>query len=99
MLKGTTWNAEKPGKHIHERATGDKKAITLTEDRWVKNKVPVHSLRLLLGKDRVETLSRELPFIFNYEVVALRNRRNTIDVQLRLWKLQGYLAEYKQVNV
>lgn len=71
---------------------------TLDMDRVKKSKVPVHNLQLLLGDTYIKDLRRHLPQIFDYEVVALKDRRATIDVQLRLWKLQGYLAEHKQLS-
>jgi len=71
---------------------------TLDMDKQMKSKVPVHNLQLLLGDDLIEDLRRHMPKVFKYEVVSLKHRRVTVDVQLRLWKLQGYLAEYKQVD-
>jgi hypothetical protein len=71
---------------------------TLDRDKEMKSKVPVHNLQLLLGSALIKDLRRDIPQIFKYEVVALKHRKTTIDVQLRLWKLQGYLAEHKQAD-
>ncbi len=71
---------------------------TLDMDKKMKSKLPVHNLQILLGDALIEDLRRQVPWIFNYEVVALKNKNATIDVQLRLWKLQGYLAEHKQID-
>ena len=56
-------------------------------------KVPVHNLRLLLGRSHVRTLRNASP-IFNNELVILRDKRRVLDVLLKLWRLQGYVAGY-----
>jgi hypothetical protein len=60
-----------------------------------KRKVPVHNLDMLLGQDHLQKL-REKSSIFNGELVIVRHKKLTIDIQLRLWKLQGYMAEHEQ---
>ena len=61
------------------------------------HKVPVHNLRMLLGKEHLQTLKDKCSS-FESEVVVLKKRRVTMDIQLRLWKLQGYLAQYRQFD-
>lgn len=62
-----------------------------------KGKVPMHNLRMLLGKEKLQELREKCPSgIFDKELTVLRHRNVTVDLQLRLWKLQGYLAEYKE---
>ncbi len=71
---------------------------TLDRGRSMKSKTPVHNLQYLLGDTLVEDLREHIPLVFGNEIVALKHKKVTIDMQLRLWKLQGYLAEYKQVD-
>ena len=61
------------------------------------HKVPVHNLRMLLGRVHLQTLKDKCP-PFQSEVVVVKNRRVTIDIQLRLWKLQGYLGHFRQFD-
>lgn len=97
--EGKRWSLENPKEiTVEEEAAENEGPIISTEGTGFKNKIPLHNLQLLLGSDHVENLRRELPSIFNQEIVALKNRRTTIDVQLRLWKLQGYSAEHKQID-
>ena len=87
--------------HKNSSSVAPGEFATLDMDKEMKSKVPVYNLQLLLGDSYVNDLRRHIPptfRIFKHEVVALKHRRTTIDVQLRLWKLQGYLAEHKQVD-
>lgn len=52
--------------------------------------MPVHNLDILLGDEQLARLREEDLFRDNALVVA--RKRLSLDVQLRLWKLQGYLA-------
>jgi hypothetical protein len=63
-----------------------------------KSKLPVHNLQVLLGQEHVKTLRRNYPKVFDAEVVVLKDKRSTNDVTLRLWKLQGFLAKYEQIE-
>ena len=74
---------------------------TLDMDKEMKSKVPVYNLQLLLGDSYVKDLRQHVPLafrVFKHEVVVLKNKKTTIDMQLRLWKLQGYLAEHKYID-
>ena len=53
-------------------------------------KLAVHNLDLLLGKDHVEHLRRESA-ILRQGSIFLLGRQPTMSLQLRLWKLQGYI--------
>ncbi|KAI9737701.1 MAG: hypothetical protein M1818_005705 [Claussenomyces sp. TS43310] len=68
---------------------------TLDVEKELKCKIPVHNLPRLLGPTYVEDLRRYAPHMFGAEVVVLKHRRLTVDLQLRLWKLQGYLATFE----
>lgn len=59
-------------------------------------KVPVYNLRALLGGEKLAELREKLPNgIFQKELLVLRHKRVTVELEMRLWKLQGYLAEYR----
>lgn len=61
-----------------------------------KQKVPTHNLKFLLGREKLEGLRKKFGNgIFENNMLALRHRRRTVDLQMKLWKLQGYLAEYR----
>jgi hypothetical protein len=79
-----------------EFATLDVPAGRKEESRT--RKVPVHNLRRLLGKDKLAELREKLPSgIFEREVVVLRRKQYVVDLEMQLWKLQGYLAEYREL--
>lgn len=59
-----------------------------------KNKprmVPVHNLPMLLGVDHLAELRNKCP-IFEKEILILRDKRTTVDIQMKLWRLQGYMG-------
>lgn len=72
-----------------------------------KRKIPVHNLLVLLGEKKMGEL-REMAGqggktkgwngIWENDLLAVRHKNMTVDVQMGLWKLQGYLAEYQQFN-
>jgi len=67
---------------------------TLDLERRTRSKLIVHNLPMLLGEAYIDDLRKSSPEIFDTECVMLRDRKSTVDVQLRLWKLQAYLADY-----
>lgn len=61
-------------------------------------KVPVHNLRRLLGKEKLAELREKLPSgIFEREVVVLKHKQQVIEMEMQLWKLEGFLAEYRDL--
>lgn len=61
-------------------------------------KIPVHNLRRLLGKEKLAELQETLPSgIFERDVVVLKHKQQAVDVEMQLWKLQGFLAEYRDL--
>ncbi|KAH8768591.1 hypothetical protein BGZ57DRAFT_766090 [Hyaloscypha finlandica] len=79
-----------------EFATLDVPAGRKEESRT--RKVPVHNLRRFLGKDKLAELREKLPSgIFEREVVVLRRKQYVVDLEMQLWKMQGYLAEYREL--
>jgi len=60
-------------------------------------KIPVYDLTVLLGVQKLEGLKKAFENrMFDKEMLGLRHKRMTVELQMRLWKLQGYLAEYKE---
>ncbi|KLU91460.1 hypothetical protein MAPG_09980 [Magnaporthiopsis poae ATCC 64411] len=55
--------------------------------------LPVHDLNRLLGPEAVQTLRTESE-VFKQGVFFMLARPRTKQLQMWLWKLQGYLAEY-----
>ena len=54
--------------------------------------IPVFNLQTLLGNKFLEQLRESSP-VFQGEIAIIREKRNTVKVQMALWKLMGYLAE------
>ena len=54
--------------------------------------LPVYNARSLLGQQHLDNLRSQLPAIFNKELVTVKGKRLTVQLQLWLWKLTGYLA-------
>ena len=61
------------------------------------HKVPVYNLRTLLGEDTefLERLRKDCP-VFENEILVLRHKNVTVDLQLKLWKLQGFIARFEE---
>ncbi len=58
----------------------------------LSQRLAVHNLAMLLGEDHLDRL-REGSLTFREGSLFLLCRRRTVDVQMKLWKLQGYLGE------
>ena len=65
-------------------------AYTLLEYRC--RSIPVFNVQTLLGNESLEQLRESNP-VFQGEIALIREKRNTVKVQMALWKLMGYLAE------
>ncbi|CAI0654751.1 unnamed protein product [Colletotrichum noveboracense] len=61
--------------------------------KWEK-KLAVHDLNQLLGQEHMATLRQYS--LFKDNSLILLGKRRSIALQLVLWKLQGYLAEFPQ---
>lgn len=71
--------------------------VTLDLGVTKKQKIPTHNLNTLLGEEKLEELKAKFGNkIFDSDILTLRHRRRTVDLQMKLWKLQGYLAEYRE---
>jgi hypothetical protein len=62
-----------------------------------KRKTPVHNLEMLLGKDHLQRL-RDASSLFQMELLIIKQKNNSVGIQLKLWKLQGYLAELPEFH-
>jgi len=70
---------------------------TLFKTKERQRKVPVHNLQRLLGQKKLEELKSKFSNgLFGRELLAVKHKNATIALQLKLWKLQGYLAEYRE---
>jgi hypothetical protein len=65
-------------------------------DEHGKRRIPVHNLEVLLGKYHVQRL-KETCDIFKDEFLVIKNRKLTVEIEMKLWQLQGYMAEYRQI--
>jgi hypothetical protein len=63
----------------------------LTIGKKTPHMVPVHNLQVLLGLGHLEKLKEQCS-IFRRELLIVRDKNLTVDLQMKLWKLQGYLA-------
>ncbi|ATZ54491.1 hypothetical protein BCIN_10g04910 [Botrytis cinerea B05.10] len=55
--------------------------------------VPVFNLRTMMGKQWIEKI-REGNRIFGNQILVVKHKNATKEIQMRLWKLQGYVATY-----
>lgn len=63
-----------------------------------KRKVPVHNLRTLLGREKLSELRAKAgKTLFDKGIVVLKHKKATVELQMQLWRLQGYLAEHRAV--
>ncbi|KAH9909926.1 hypothetical protein F4778DRAFT_25105 [Xylariomycetidae sp. FL2044] len=57
--------------------------------------VAVHNMIMLLGVEQAGKVRREADALKDGAIFMLAGRR-TVDLQMKLWKLQGYLADYRE---
>jgi hypothetical protein len=86
---------EEPADDKEARIRGPPEFATLKIGTVKSRKVPVHNLETLLGKDHLQRLKEKCP-LFDAEILMVRHKNVTVDIQLKLWRLQGYLAKYEQ---
>ncbi|KAI9646323.1 hypothetical protein NHQ30_005764 [Ciborinia camelliae] len=60
--------------------------------------VPVFNLRTMMGKQWVEKM-REGNGIFRNQILVVKHKNATKEIQMRLWKLQGYVATYGGMSI
>ena len=59
-----------------------------------KDEIPLHDITQLLGTEHVARLRGESPMLSEGSLFLL-GRRRSAETQLKLWKLQGYLAQHE----
>ncbi|ESZ95957.1 hypothetical protein SBOR_3649 [Sclerotinia borealis F-4128] len=55
--------------------------------------VPVFNMRTMMGKEWVEKM-REGNKIFGNQILVVKHKNATKEIQMKLWKLQGYVATF-----
>ncbi|TAQ89100.1 hypothetical protein B7494_g2595 [Chlorociboria aeruginascens] len=73
---------------------GEFATLDVTKGSGVRHRIPIHNLERLLGEKHIQELKNNANWIFRTDMVVLKHKRNTIDSQEMLWKLQGFLAEH-----
>ncbi|ORY71343.1 uncharacterized protein BCR38DRAFT_8493 [Pseudomassariella vexata] len=63
----------------------------------VKTSVAVHNMTMLLGNENANRVKNKA-IVFKDGAIFMAAGRRTTDLQIRLWKLQGYLADYKDLE-
>ncbi|KAJ9134616.1 hypothetical protein NKR23_g10031 [Pleurostoma richardsiae] len=85
---------ERDGAHDARTTDGPGEFATVDLEEVKRDaKLPVHNLVSLLGREQVYRLRQGSP-TFREGTLFLLSRQRTIDLQLKLWKLQGYLATF-----
>lgn len=59
---------------------------------YVGGSVPIYNLQTLLGEEDMLHL-RKSHKIYEGEIVVIKHKNATVDLQTRLWQLKGYLAK------
>ena len=75
-----------------ERAGRDSAPPLYAMIAYKEKYVPVYNLETLLGSQAVMNLKKALPGVMNESLVVLKAKRMTVDLQMQLWKLMGYMA-------
>ncbi|ROT39884.1 hypothetical protein SODALDRAFT_140603 [Sodiomyces alkalinus F11] len=88
----TTGGSAAGGKGPRDDGSPDQLATLDIPDAKYEKKLPVYNLDRLLGEDHLAILLKTP--LFRHNPLLVLGRRRTIPLQLLLWKLQGYLAEY-----
>lgn len=60
----------------------------------VTTSVAVHNIPMLLGTEGADRVRQKAPILADGSLFMLAGRR-TANLQLKLWRLQGYLADYR----
>lgn len=58
--------------------------------------IPIYNLPALLGPEHLDEL-RKTRNVFKGPLAVIKQKRNTTDCQMQLWKLMGYMA--REINV
>ncbi|KAL9104211.1 MAG: hypothetical protein Q9163_000811 [Psora crenata] len=55
--------------------------------------IPVYNLQTLIGQKQLEGLREKFPKVLGKELAVVRRKKLTVQLQMNLWTLMGYLAE------
>ena len=96
------WLSKKPNNSIYdERASGDGMSFdgremgppTYAMHYHKTHYIPCYNLATLLGPIQLNALRDSRPDHFNGQFAVLKLKRNTVEVQLGLWNLLGYMVQ------
>ena len=96
------WLSKNPNNSIpDERASGDGMSFggremgppTYAMHYYKNHYIPCYNLATLLGPIQFSALRDSRPDHFNDQFAVLKLKRNTVEVQLGLWKLLGYMVQ------
>ena len=96
------WLSKNPNDLIHdERASGDGMSFdgremgppTYAMHYYKTHYIPCYNLAALLGPTQLSALRDSRPDRFNDQFAVLKLKCNTVEVQLGLWKLLGYMVQ------
>jgi len=72
--------------------------LLMGSDMQKKAKIPVHSLPDLLGEEKISEIRSIYPTLCDGELIVVKNKVLTKDLQMHLWALQGYLAKHEDAS-
>ena len=96
------WLSKNLDNSIHdERASGDEMSFdgremgpsTYAMHYYKTHYIPCYNLADLLGPIQLSALRDSRPDHFNNQFAVMKLKRNTVEVQLELWKLLGYMVQ------
>ena len=96
------WLSKHPNNSIYdERASGDDMSLDGREmgpppyamHYYKTHYIPCYNLAALLGPIQLSALRDSRPDRFDNQFAVIKLKRNTVKVQLELWKLLGYMFQ------
>ncbi|KAI1767892.1 hypothetical protein GGR53DRAFT_479999 [Hypoxylon sp. FL1150] len=85
-------NSNEPGPF----ATFDTQREDARHEEVVTTRLAVHNMPMLLGAERAGRVKEGAAALKHGSIFMLAGRR-TADLQMKLWKLQGYLSDYREI--
>lgn len=77
-----------------ESSPGPFATFEFVDKEGIKTAVAVHNMPMLLGEEAAARVRKEAGALQDGAIFMLAGRRTT-NLQLKLWKLQGYLSDYR----
>lgn len=99
------WLSNNPNKSMHdERASGEETSFDCRQigppsyamHYYKTHCIPCYDLAALLGPIQLRALRDSRPDHFNDQLALMKLKRNTVGVQLALWKLLGYMVQSRK---